>query len=210
MSVTFATKTWGGDYKKFLGGAFERKINSINYPFDEKILVVNNGVPEEVYFKQSYVNAPALQKEILRFFDLTEEDFEGGINYALGELAGIWLCNGIYGCWVQGDVLTTGGDWVTPSITVLENEPDVLLVSPFSEVNTWHDKDGYDQECSDQAFVFRVSDLRRADIYQIPGRDENYPLYGGNSFEHMIGNYLKATGKKRKILKSFYVLHPTY
>ncbi len=85
-----------------------------------------------------------------------------------------------------------------------------MVVSPLSEVNTWHDADDYDHYMSDQAFVVRVKDFLNPEVYHVPGTDPDYPDYGGNSFEHMVGKYLKKTGKKRKILTDFWVNHPSY
>jgi hypothetical protein len=196
MSVTFATKCWGGDYHKFLSGAFERKKSAIGYLFDKEYLVVNNGIPEGISFPFNTVdafNAPSVLNV-----------------YARGEVAAVFAAKTDYICFVQGDAITEGGDWVTPALKILENELDVFLVSPASEVNTWHNVDGYDHYCSDQAFIARVSDLQEPVTYSVEGIDTDYPSYGGDSFEHMIGKYLKATGKKRKILEEFYVHHPAY
>lgn len=47
--ILFTTKTWAGDYRKFLSNAYQNKLDSLgNYPFTEHWLLVNNGVPEEV------------------------------------------------------------------------------------------------------------------------------------------------------------------
>jgi hypothetical protein len=113
-------------------------------------------------------------------------------------------CETEYLTFIQGDCLTTGGDWITPAINVLENEPDVLLVSPLSEVNTWGE---YDLYCSDQAFLCRTKDLQNPEVYSYRTIDPDYPSYGGLSFEHLVGNYMKATGKKRKILNRFWIYH---
>ena len=209
-TVTFATKCWGGDFDKFLGGAFDRKVTAIGYPFDDSVLVLNNGIPSDIPWHRSFINAVALKEELLQNIGREEEDFRGGLNYALGELAAVWYTASTYLCFVQGDCITQGGDWVTPGIQLLEREKNVVVVSPASEVNTWHDEKGYDHYMSDQAFLVRTADFHNPELYSYLGTDKDYPDYGGLSFEHLIGNYLKATGKKRKILKSFYVLHPTY
>lgn len=217
-TVVLATKCWGGDYKRFLGDIFVEKSKVIGFPFKEEILVVNNEVPLEA------VNALVLRNHCITtdhviggvslYFSIPEEELKKLRKYTLGELSAIWSqrkgtrCE--YLCFVQGDCITEGGDWVTPAIKVLENEPDVMVVSPASEVNTWHDKDGYDHYMSDQAFVVRVKDFLNPEVYKVEGVDPDYPAYGGNSFEHMVGKYLKHSGKKRKILTDFYVIHPAY
>lgn len=194
MTVTFATKCWGGDYYKFLLGAYERKLEALEYIFDEDYLVVNNGVPEDTSFQ----------------FDTVMVGKSLYNHYASGEIKALQAASTDYLCFVQGDCLTSGGNWIDTGIEVLQSEPEVLIVSPASEVNTWHDHNGYDHYCSDQAFVVRVADFMNPEVYQVPGVDPDYPDYGGNSFEAMVGRYLKYTGKKRKILTDFYVHHPAY
>ena len=127
--------------------------------------------------------------------------------YAMGERTAIIKCQSEFLCFVQGDCVTEGGDWVTPGILALQSEPDVLVVSPASEVNTRGD---YDPYCSDQAFLVRVADFYNHKVFSYRTIDPDYPSYGGLSFEHLTGNYMKATGKKRKILTDFYVQHPAY
>lgn len=199
VTVCFATKTWGGDYKKMLAGAFDTKWQAINYPFDGRLIVMNNGVPPEIYGQFQ-----TLAMVILAM----EPDGSVGNVYAVGEKAALASATDFdYLCYVQGDCQTDGGDWVTSAIKILESEPDVLVVSPASDVNTWHDQDGYDYYMSDQAFVVRTKDFRNPEVYQVKGTDPDYPSYGGDSFEAMVGKYLKATGKKRKILSEFWCFH---
>lgn len=188
--VIFASKCWQGDWQKILAGSFNRKWQNVKYPFDGMILVLNNGVPE---------------------------GFEGfrakqtGNVYADGELGAVEAAKDYdYLCYVQGDCITEGGDWVTPGIKILEENPDIAVVSPGSDVNTWHDKDGLDHYMSDQAWLVRVKEFSDPKVYQYPGTDPDYPSYGGDSFEHMVGKYLKATGRYRKILPEFWTHHPAY
>jgi len=204
-TVTFASKCWGGDYKKFLAGAFERKRDAIEYSFSHQVLLINNGVPEDIDFgsiSTIRVN-PEVSQTIFRVNNAN--------HYATGELSAIFASGfDSYLCYIQGDCITQGGDWVTPGIAILESEPDVMVISPHSEVNTWHDKDGYDHYMSDQAWLVRVSDFLKPEVYQVEGTDPDYPSYALDSFEALVGRYLKSSGKKRKILSDFYVQHPTY
>lgn len=188
--VMFATKAWSKDYQKFLSGALERKVAAIGYPFDNQVLILNNGVPEGI--------------EGIRAK-------QTGNVYGDGELAAVEAAKDYdYLCFVEGDCLTTGGDWVTPAIKILEHNPRVAVVSPASDVNTWHDERGNDHYMSDHAWIVRVKEFSNPEIYKYPGVDPDYPDYGGNSFEHMVGKYLKATGRYRRILTDFYISHPAY
>lgn len=201
MTVTFATKCWEKDWKQMLAGGFDRKVATIGYKFTDKFVVINNGVPEGIKFTP-FAAVDVNDDELKEIFGLTEIN-----HYASGELTAIDEAVTEYLCYVQGDCLTEGGDWVTPGVKVLESEPNVMVVSPGSEVNTWHDKDGYDHYMSDQAWLVRVKDFRTPDVYQVEGVDPDYPSYGGNSFEHMVGKYLKQSGRTRKILPEFWTIH---
>lgn len=185
--VLFATKCWSGDWAKMLAGGFDDKWKTIGYPFDDKVLILNNGVPEGV------------------------EGFRAkqtGNVYADGEKGAIEAAKGYdYLCFVQGDCITQGGDWVTTGIDYLEHWPSISVVSPRSEVNTWDDKKGLDRYMSDQAWLVRVSEFSNQDIYQYPGVDPDYPDYAPNSFEHQVGRYLKSTNRYRKILDGFWTVH---
>lgn len=201
MSVAFVTKCWDKDWQRIISGGMTKKVSAIGYPFDDRILVFNNGVPEEVWraYRGSYITSGMYPE----YFGVDSPN-----PYAIGELAAIYIASRYdYICYVQGDCITTGGDWVTPGIAILESEPDVLLVSPLSEVNT---RGEYDQYCSDQAFLCRASDLAKPEVYSYRTIDPDYPDYGGLSFEHLVGNYMKATGKQRKILSEFWTHHPQY
>lgn len=223
MKVLFATKTWQGDWQKMLAGAFDRKVASCQYPFDQAILYVNNGVPSDIYSSDLPVeNVEHWKNWMLDFFHLSEEDFKGGYYYSNCELTSIFLAgynlneptNFDYICYLQGDCLIDPQyDWITPGIQILENRPQISVVSPASAVNTWHDENGLDHYFSDQAWLVRVSEFRNPEVYQyslkVP-HDPDYPDYGGNNFEHMVGCYLKATGKYRKIIEEAYLVHPTH
>lgn len=194
--VLFTSKTWGGDWQRILSGGFNRKWQSIGYPFDNIMLIMNNGIPEE---------------GILALAELTPlvipaTPFSGNV-YADAERTAVTIAQDFdYVVFVQGDCQTEG-DWVTPGIEILENEPNVMVVSPGSEVNTWHDKDGYDHYMSDQAFLVRPQDFLRPTIFKDYPQDPDYPSYGGNSFEHMVGSYLKESGRTRKIVAEGWCYH---
>lgn len=213
--VLFATKCYAKDWHKFLRGDFQLKVDSIGYPFDGKVLMLNNGVPEDAVLPLTEacgftLDVEAMLPYLYEHFGVTDTHFNGGKWYAVAEMgAALFAAKEGYDylCYVQGDCVTMNGDWVTQAIRTLEREPDVLLVSPRSDVNTWHDKHGYDHYCSDQAFVARAGELATPEVYHIEGTDPDYPNYGGNSFEAMVGKYLKATGKKRKIYENFWTIH---
>lgn len=209
--VVFATKTCFQDYHYFLSGAFERKWKACEYPFDKKILFINNGVPD-IEFPCKTIKVEPLIDETLDFFGLNRDSFKtdngNGFWYSIEELVELYYLKDFdYLVHFSSDALMyPSGDWITPGLEILKNEPDVSIVSPLSEVNTWGD---YDQFCSDQAYLIKISEFRNK-IFDIPGVIKDYPDYGGDSFEHKIGKYLRTYNKKRRILNGFYYHHPQY
>lgn len=200
--VLFCSKTYFGDYHKFLSGAFDRKVPP--YPFDDKILMLNNGVPEGVKFPCKTLDVIPLIDQVLDFYNLKHADIAKGFWYSIAELTAIYYAKDYdYLCWVQGDSLTEG-DWITPGIKILEEDKTVSAISPYSECNTWGD----DWHFSDQSFLIRVKEFRNP-IYEVSDVPD-YPEYAGETFEKMCGNYLKKNHLTRKILHDFYQHHPAY
>lgn len=212
MTIEFASKCWGQDFYQFISGAFERKLDSLNYPFDKKTLYINNNVPEEVKFSCDTVKVMEEQAETLDFFELTDEDFKrnghSGYVYSIAELTAIRMATCDYLVYLQGDsLLTLNNDFVIHAIEVLETNKTISVVSPYSEVNTYGD---VDWECSDQCFVIRVKEFQKKIYNEDEPEQDNYPKYAGRSFEYMVGQMLKRTGQGRLILFDSYISHPVY
>lgn len=214
--VTFATKCWGQDWRKMLAGAFERKVASCQYPFHRTLLLANNGVPDHTALfglSDVVINVSSAAPAVLKHFGLMKEDFQGGYNYSIAELTALWynLGNADYLCYLQGDCLIDPAyDWVTPGVKMLEENPEISVISPASACNTWHDPiTKKDQFFSDQAFLVRVREFRQP-IYNEPGDLVEFPSHGGNSFEHMCAKYLRNAGKYRYIEEAAWLQHPAY
>jgi hypothetical protein len=213
MKVLFATKCWGGDYTKFLSGTFKRKIP--RYPFTECWLFLNNAVPSKAFrgfSADKIIEVDDYAERTLNFFKLDKKDFNGGYVYSIAELVCLYLAKSFdYLCWIQGDCLMEDSvGFVGKSIKVLEKKPHISIVSPRSEVNTWHNDLGLDQFCSDQGFVVRIKEFRQPIYnYKMPTLNQ-YPSHGGNSFERLVGRYLRNNNKFRRILNEYYLFHPAY
>jgi hypothetical protein len=224
MKVLFATKCYLGDYFKVLA-RFNEKKESCSYPFDSTLLVLNNGmenVPRNLFEGISpIIDAKENEEAILGYFGLNRSDFiyqgNDGYVYAIGELAALFtaIMEGYdYLCYVQGDaMLEPASDWVTPAIDKLTSYPDILVVSPSSEVNTWHNNQNVDHYFSDWVFLVKPADFTSSEVFKAVKQAPreylaDYPVYGGNSFEKLMGSYLKVSGKYRYILPDHSVIHP--
>ena len=207
VDITFASKTSYKDYVKFLAGAFDRKVTG---DFDDKYLMINNGVPDNVKFPMKTYRVDEIITQVLNHFGLDEGSFtENGHNgyyYSVAELCAIYLCKTKYLAYVQSDCITDG-DWVKDGIEILEKEKQISVISPYSEVNTYGE---LDYMFSDQAFLIRADEFNKP-IYSFTEPElNNYPDYGGNSFEKMVGRYLHNSGKRRMILYEHYCHHEAY
>lgn len=220
MSIVFATKCYEKNWQSLVSGGIDRKLKGLDYPFDHTMLVINNvdnmelvkGASRELV--DTCIDVPNFLSDIYTTLKLDRDHFINtqtgvdGYNYGIGKLAAIIAAKDYdYLVYLQGDVVTERS-WIVEGLQVLENEPDVLVVSPLSEVNTWHDDQGYDHYMSDHAWLVRVNDFLNPEVFHVTGSDPDYPVYGGNNFEHMIGKYLKQTGRKRKIITTAWAHHP--
>lgn len=216
-TVCFATKCYEKDWRKMTYD-FKNKMKSCHYPFDSSLLVINNVRDEDVVknalsgVSEHLISVKSVLNDVLSSFNLEMSDFiepttgQDGFLYAIGELCAVYCTSKYdYLCFVQGDcIIYPASDWVTEAVEILENNPNISVVSPYSEVNTWGDLDQY---MSDQAFVVRVSEFNQP-IYNFKEvSNPDYPDYGGRSFEYMVGQYLVEAKKWRRILKTSYVIH---
>lgn len=211
MKTLFATKVWEKDWQPMVAFGFDNKLASCDFPFTSTMLVVNNGVPslEPLQGLADYLySVDQHAAEVLEFFKLKPEDFQGGYNYSIAELMAIYFAKDFdYLCYVQGDSITKES-WVQFGIDTLEDHPDVSVVSPASDCNTWHNPiTKKDQFFSDQGFLVRVNEFRKP-IYSEPGVIADYPPHGGNSFEHMVAKYLRKANKYRYIEEAAWLIHP--
>ncbi len=124
MKVLFSTKTWEGDWQKIVSGGFTRKVLAASYPFDSRLLVVNNTKqPRGIFegFSDDVIFVEDLKDKTLAFFGLKEEDFKGGYYYSIAELAELQYAFGQdydYLVHYASDTISTPGDWVSKGIEI--------------------------------------------------------------------------------------------
>ncbi len=219
MNVTFSTKTWQGDYKKILlEGGYDRKWQPMGYNFDHKWLVVNNiddPMPGDIFTKTNAAIIPAegFAVDTLDFFGLNERSFGKGYWYSIAELVELFLADKAdYLCHFASDVVMYDeGDWITPAIEIMETDKNILAVSPRCRLPDQPPRDpsGLTHYFSDHCYLIPVAPWRRR-IYEETGWLKGYPDYGDNSFEHMAGKYLHASGHQRLLLDDYTYTHPAW
>lgn len=206
MNVTFATKCWEKDWFSLASGGAQARADSCGFPFFQKVLAVNNVSDYgAVAFSRPYGwEMPSASADTCAKYGAVPEDT--GYVYASGEFAALDAARGDFFCFVQGDCFPDA--FVEDALKVLNEEPDVLIVSPRSECNTWHGRDGYDLFASDHAFVGRTEELRGLDWEAFRTADiPEFPDHGGFSFEYRLAAAMRKAGKRRKILPGHWVEH---
>jgi len=215
VTVLFTSKTWGGDFYKFLQGAFDKKWLSCDYPFSAKWLLLNNKIPKLAYDEfrvEQIIDVEKYTDIVLKFFKLKKEDFKGGYYYSICELTEIYLADRFdYLVHFASDVtMSKDGNWVEKGIKILKENPHISVVSPASTENTYHDENGLDQMFSDHCYLIKVSEFRKPIYLDKEPVLDNYPKYAGNTFEKMVGRYLHNNKKYRRILDEFKTEHPSW
>lgn len=216
--VLFSSKTWQGDLNKIIAGGFRRKHETCLYPFDKTLLVINNiDSPLSLDEMKTLTGADQVVKaedyatEALKFFRLKKEDLTEGYIYSICELVELYLAEDFdYLCHFASDTLMYKPyDWITPSITIMENMPDIITTAPNNEDSiTYGLKNQY---FSDQAYLLKVKEWRKPNTftYLTPELPE-YPSKGGELFEKRAGRYLHNIGRYRQLIKDCYYSHPSW
>ncbi len=208
MTIVFSTKTWQGDYPKYLQGSYQRKLAALNYPFTQKWFVINNigdPVPDSAFEScgaDLIFRSEKFADEVLDYFGISEADFKGGYWYSIAELTEIALCQqmGIdYICHFASDCMPHGSG-VEKGVEKIQGK--VITTSFNNENNTWHDATNQDQFFTDQAYILKVDAIDKDFFKQIKDMPDirEYPAHGGLSFEHMMAKYMRANDFKREII----------
>ncbi|HSX10183.1 MAG TPA: hypothetical protein VLF94_00485, partial [Chlamydiales bacterium] len=114
-SVTFATACWERDWRLILldpDYLAVRQIGNHQFPFREKLLIINNVKDLEAVkaAAQAQIDAGVLTRyvvaeDVLSFFNLKRSDFNEWQYYnALAPLSAIYHCQSDYLLYVTGDV----------------------------------------------------------------------------------------------------------
>lgn len=142
--VTFETKVWQNDWEYILKGKYlDEVIKQCNYQFEKRVLIINNvdnrievekyaakkineGIIDSYYFTEDYAN------EVLDFFNIKKESFNGGYYYSIAELVGVYLCKTKYLFHFSSDSFLNNmkDQWIDEAINIFINRDDVIVANP--------------------------------------------------------------------------------
>jgi hypothetical protein len=213
--VTFETKVWQNDWEYILKGKYlDEVIKQCHYPFDEKVLIINNvsdrievekyaikkvkeGVIDSYYFAEDYAS------EVLDFFKINKESFKGGYYYSIAELVGVYLCKTKYLLHFSSDSFINNnmdGQWIDEAINIFINKNDVIVANPvwnnsFIQAKNESTADigdfylGYG--FSDQCYLIKTNIFKNKIYNEKNIYSERYPKYGGELFEKRVDSYMR-------------------
>jgi hypothetical protein len=233
-TVDVVTSCYEATYRSVLSESYWRRVAAQHgFSFYKRIALINNvespsiaadmaaglranGVIDEWYFVADFIDA-ALSKVGLRYRDL------GRIaHYSTGMFAAVSLCTADYLLFWDADVeLLQPHDWITPSLTRLEAEPDLLVANPLwnphripmQAIRAESQKEDADffigYGFSDQVFLARKSDLERPIYNYFHPYSRRYPLaHIAAIFEQRVDSYMRRTGRMRLTYKHAGYCHP--
>lgn len=242
--VSFFTQCYEQDWHAIIdSGGFTRKIENLNYKFVKKTLIITNvddrllvesklkklideKIIDEYYFTDDYSD------EILKFFDISIDSFNGGYWYSIAPLLSVYLCDSDYLVYLTGDSLTEKNDynWIDEGIKIMENDFRVKAVNPVWNLKYDEAKNEeknyilrgfklenndpnwcYGMGFSDQCFLIPTK-LFKTKIYNEKNQqsDFDFPKYAGDSFEKRISSFLKNNNFYRITSNNSTYYHPRW
>jgi hypothetical protein len=232
-SVTFEIKVYENDWQYLLVGDYlDKMISQCDYNFKKKIIFINNvidrtevikyavkkieeGVLDEYYIVEDFSN------EVLNYFDIEKESFQGGYYYSISELVSIYLCNTDYLLHFSSDsyLVESQVGWIDKAIQLFQERNDIIVANPtwnfayeeaknesLSETEDFYLGYGF----SDQCYLIRT-DVFKEKIYNEKHVDsERYPKYGGELFEKRVDSYMRNHKKLRITSKEVCYIHKNF
>ena len=219
-TVDFATFCYAGDaHRLHAPGQLKRQVESNGYPFNRVIVVYQNCSP--IAYGYLYCNYSTYQvaipniDNILKGFgiDLSRDQYQSPTDkhhtwrqHVVNHLMAAKMSQSDYIVFADNDcwMIKQPDSWVKRGIEILEQNPDVFVVSPNDG-----ELERKTQVMSQQMFMTRTDEFRQADFNQ-PGWDGNPHVEGGplpeywSMLEGRIALYCKHVNKYR------YVLPPEY
>ncbi|AOW08134.1 hypothetical protein [Flavobacterium gilvum] len=233
MKVTFEIKVYENDWKYILYGNYlEKLINNCNHDFFLKQLIINNvnDVNEVLKYAEKKVTDGVIdkiivvnshEKIVLKYFNLEKDSFNGGFNYSIAELTGIYFCETDYLFHFSSDsfVNNIGFDWIKKAVENLEKDDRFIVANPTWNNNFEEAKNEAHCEIddfyvgygfSDQCYLIK-SEVFKSQIYSEKNIDsERYPNYGGELFEKRVDAFMRNINNLRITSKEVSYIHVNF
>jgi len=218
--VTFETKVWEKDWEYILKGNYlENMISNCNFKFSRKHVIVNNVKNKQLvekYCKQkiaegiidNYFVVDNYKSEVLDYFELSADSFDGGYYYSIAELTGIYKCETDYLMHFSGDSFPVNNNrnWIKEAIEIMNNNSNIIVANPtwnykfkeaeeesIEQIEGFYSSYGF----SDQAYLIKKQDFIK-NIYNEKNKEsERYPKYGGELFEKRVDSFMRNHQKLR-------------
>lgn len=232
FDVTFETKCYEKDWNILLKtDRLEKMIRYNLYPFKEKVLFINNvrDVGEVSYYAKklvaqgiltSFVVVDDFAKEVLDYFEISNESFKGGYYYSIAELVSIYLCKTEYLLHFSSDsILEASFSWIDTAILKMKCAKNIKVANP-----TWNSRyfeakhEAFDEDenffigqgFSDQCYLIRIKDFKRKIYNEKNSSSERYPLYGGELFEKRVDAWMRNHHYHRITFKHGSYIHQNF
>ncbi|NDV78524.1 hypothetical protein [Dysgonomonas sp. 511] len=233
MTITFETKCWEKDWIYILcKGYLEKMIDNCNYPFDNKVLFINNVKNVELVKKHAqkkvdkgiidkYVIVEEYATNALEFFGIQKDDFKGGYYYSIAELVSIYLCKTDFLLHFSSDTCITkdNNNWVKNTLAIMNRNEEYFVANPvwngcieeaqsesFDETESNFIGFGF----SDQCYLVRTKDFQNPIYNESNIASARYPEYGGELFEKRVDAYMRNHNLKRITSKNASYVHKNY
>jgi hypothetical protein len=231
--VSFFTNCYEGDWRTLLKtNRLKKIIDSCQYPFDFKGLIINNvkhieevryyaeehkklGIIDDYFFSNDYSDKALSQFNIKRKSFIT--DGCDGYWYSIAPLIAIYLCKTSYLLYLTCDceILAHEINWIDNGKKLLQldqhfvinpiwtYQPELAKRESVYENENYFKNHGF----TDQCFLIKTNSFSQ-DIYNEHHiSSDRYPSYSGHSFERRVNSYMRNHQKYRVVLKKVSYLH---
>lgn len=230
--VTFETKCYEKDWEIILKtDRLEKAIKNCNYDFKERVLYINNvnDIKKVSAYAQKLVDRKVLTSyvivdehadQVLRYFNISKEDFKGGYYYSIQELTGIYLCRTEYLLHFSGDAMITKPfDWIDDAIEKINSSDKIKTANPVwnnkyneakNESSGEDDKFYIGYGFSDQCYLIKTEDFKKPIYNEKNVQSERYPKYGGELFEKRTDAWMRNNDFLRLTCKKGSYIHKNF
>jgi hypothetical protein len=226
MTISFSTCIYDKTKDILSNGFLRNQLNIINYPFDEKTIIVNQTNDRgyiiglvKTYFPDFNIRFTEDDYiDVLKYFNLTKEKVNPGYWYSIQNFNMIYHATSDYNFHASSDcsIREIDRNFIKDSIDIMEERNDIISSMPSWEQSYY----GPREECifeldnfygelgfTDQIYFSKIKEFKQ-DIYNQYHNDSNkFPGYGTESFERRVDSHMRINKKYRIVHKKSYYIH---